>query len=48
MRTIPDDFDPTVVAAIDERLSRVAVENSALVPWAIESGSRAWGAACRR
>ncbi|XBB68706.1 nucleotidyltransferase domain-containing protein [Nocardioides sp. WV_118_6] len=43
MRTIPDTFDPTAVAAIDARLAGVAAEHGVRVPWAIESGSRAWG-----
>jgi hypothetical protein len=43
MRSIPDDFDPTVVAAIDARLADVAASYGVRVPWAIESGSRAWG-----
>ena len=43
MRSVPDDFDPAVVAAIDARLASVAVEHGVRIPWAIESGSRAWG-----
>lgn len=43
MRCVPDDFDPAVVAAIDARLADVAVEQGVRIPWAIESGSRAWG-----
>lgn len=43
MRSIPDDFDPVAAAAIDARLESVALEHSVRIPWAIESGSRAWG-----
>lgn len=43
MREIPSTFDPTAVAAIDARLLGVAAEHGVRVPWAIESGSRAWG-----
>ncbi|WP_426516368.1 nucleotidyltransferase domain-containing protein [Diaminobutyricibacter sp. McL0618] len=40
---MPDSLDPAVVAEIDDRLLRVEADNSVRVPWAIESGSRAWG-----
>jgi hypothetical protein len=43
MRVVPESFDPTVVAAIDARLAAVASSYGVRVPWAIESGSRAWG-----
>ncbi|MFW6865831.1 DNA polymerase beta superfamily protein [Nocardioides sp. CPCC 206347] len=43
MRSIPTDFDATVVADIDARLVAVEQDNDVRVPWAIESGSRAWG-----
>jgi predicted nucleotidyltransferase len=43
VRALPDDFDPTVVAAIDARLADLAASYGVRVPWAIESGSRAWG-----
>lgn len=43
MRSIPPTFDPSAVAAIDARLAGVAREHGVRVPWAIESGSRAWG-----
>ena len=43
MRAIPPSFDPSAVAAIDARLAGVAREHGVRVPWAIESGSRAWG-----
>ncbi|MDR0960620.1 MAG: nucleotidyltransferase domain-containing protein [Propionibacteriaceae bacterium] len=40
---IPSSLDPTVVAEIDRRLDSVEQEYAVRVPWAIESGSRAWG-----
>ncbi|KRC65212.1 nucleotidyltransferase [Aeromicrobium sp. Root236] len=43
MRAIPDSFDPVVVAEIDRRLRTVADQEQVTIPWAIESGSRAWG-----
>ncbi|MEO6606465.1 MAG: nucleotidyltransferase domain-containing protein [Aeromicrobium sp.] len=43
MRAVPESFDPAVVEEIDRRLDRVAVSESVVIPWAIESGSRAWG-----
>lgn len=43
MRVLPDSFDPAVVAAIDARLDEIVAEHGVAVPWAIESGSRAWG-----
>ncbi|WP_277212534.1 nucleotidyltransferase domain-containing protein [Isoptericola croceus] len=43
MRAIPATLDPGVVAEIDRRLALVAVEHHVRVPWAVESGSRAWG-----
>lgn len=43
MRAIPDSFDPDVVAEIDRRLAGVADQEHVTIPWAIESGSRAWG-----
>lgn len=36
-------MDPAVVAEVDRRLVGVATEHGVVVPWAIESGSRAWG-----
>ncbi|MCC2320038.1 nucleotidyltransferase domain-containing protein [Cellulomonas xiejunii] len=42
-RDLPGSFDPQVVAAIDARLVGVAREHGVHVPWAVESGSRAWG-----
>jgi predicted nucleotidyltransferase len=43
MRAIPDSFDPAVVAEIDRRLASVEDAQDVNIPWAIESGSRAWG-----
>ncbi len=43
MRAIPDSFDPSVVAEIDLRLSGLEDRENVSIPWAIESGSRAWG-----
>ena len=39
MRAVPDSLDSAVVAEIDARLASAGVA----IPWAIESGSRAWG-----
>jgi predicted nucleotidyltransferase len=43
MRAIPSSLDPLVVSEIDRRLDGVSVEHGVRIPWAIESGSRAWG-----
>lgn len=43
MRAVPESFDPEVVAEIDRRLDGVESSESVAIPWAIESGSRAWG-----
>ncbi|GIT80642.1 hypothetical protein LLS1_23110 [Leifsonia sp. LS1] len=43
MRAVPDTLDVSVVANIDARLARLAEEEGVVIPWAIESGSRAWG-----
>jgi uncharacterized protein len=43
MRALPDSFDSAVVAEIDGRLVEVRLGHGVAVPWAIESGSRAWG-----
>jgi predicted nucleotidyltransferase len=43
VRFIPADFDPATVDAIDTRLSAVESDHGVRIPWAIESGSRAWG-----
>ena len=36
-------MDASIVATIDARLAAVETEHSVRIPWAIESGSRAWG-----
>lgn len=36
-------MEAAVVAQIDDRLRSVALEQGVAIPWAIESGSRAWG-----
>ncbi|MCR2764710.1 nucleotidyltransferase domain-containing protein [Microbacterium sp. zg.B48] len=43
MRSVPLSLDPFVIAEIDRRLSSVSTEEDVRIPWAIESGSRAWG-----
>ena len=43
LRSLPDNFAPSVVAAIDTRLDAVCAEHGVAIPLAIESGSRAWG-----
>ena len=43
LRAIPDTLSPDVVARIDATLRDVELEHSVKIPWAIESGSRAWG-----
>ncbi len=43
LRNIPLSLDPTTVAAIDARLESIARTHEVSIPWAIESGSRAWG-----
>lgn len=43
MRTIPDSMDAAIVAAVDDRLRGVEADHAVVIPWAIESGSRAWG-----
>jgi predicted nucleotidyltransferase len=43
MRSLPDTFDAQVVERIDERLDGVESAHEVRIPWAIESGSRAWG-----
>lgn len=43
MRSLAPDMDPDVVTEIDARLARASVEHHVSIPWAIESGSRAWG-----
>lgn len=43
MRFLIRDMDSDVVAAIDRRLAAVAEQHEVRIPWAVESGSRAWG-----
>ncbi len=43
MRAIPVSLDPAIVARIDQRLAGVEAAHDVRIPWAIESGSRAWG-----
>lgn len=43
MRAIPADLDPRVVADIDATLDAIVRDEGVAIPWAIESGSRAWG-----
>lgn len=43
MRAIPDSLDPEIVDAIDTLLDDIERRDGVRVPWAIESGSRAWG-----
>lgn len=43
MRAVPPSLDSAVVAEIDHRLASVSAEHDVRIPWAIESGSRAWG-----
>ncbi len=43
MRAVPASLDPAVVDEIDRRLVSIGDEYAVRIPWAIESGSRAWG-----
>lgn len=43
MRHLSPDLDPDVVRQIDARLAGVVTDHGVAIPWAIESGSRAWG-----
>ena len=43
MRAIRASLDVDVVAEIDRRLASVSRDHGVRIPWAIESGSRAWG-----
>jgi hypothetical protein len=42
-RTLPDSFDPAIIAGIDERLAAAEHDEQVRIAIAIESGSRAWG-----
>lgn len=43
LRSIPADMDEAKVAQVDGLLERAVAEQNVWVPFAIESGSRAWG-----
>jgi predicted nucleotidyltransferase len=43
LRNIPTSFPNSTVADIDARLADICVNEGVCIPWAIESGSRAWG-----
>lgn len=43
LRSIPTSFPAATVADIDARLDGVCANEGVCIPWAIESGSRAWG-----
>jgi predicted nucleotidyltransferase len=43
MRALPDTLSSEAVARIDATLESIRRERSITIPWAIESGSRAWG-----
>lgn len=43
MRSIPESLDPVVVAGIDGHLGEASNNHGVTIPWAVESGSRAWG-----
>lgn len=43
LRNLPESFPASTVAAIDGRLDKVCAKEGVKIPWAIESGSRAWG-----
>jgi len=43
LRYIPISFPSPTVAAIDARLDDICASEGVCIPWAIESGSRAWG-----
>ena len=43
MCAIPESMDATTVGAIDRRLDGIETSERVTIPWAIETGSRAWG-----
>lgn len=43
IRTVPADLSPEAVAEVDATLAAIRREHGVHIPWAIESGSRAWG-----
>lgn len=43
VRSIPADFDPTSLRAIDARLATITTDHRVRIGLAIESGSRGWG-----
>jgi uncharacterized protein len=43
MRQLDTGLDPAIVAQIDDRLDGIIRAENVSIPWAIESGSRAWG-----
>lgn len=43
MRAIPQSLDRQIVAEVDRRLLGIESDYGVRIPWAIESGSRAWG-----
>lgn len=42
-RAIPPEMSPVAVAQVDEMLAEIRATEGVHIPWAIESGSRAWG-----
>lgn len=43
MRSIPAELDPAIVADVDATLDAIVRDEGVSIPWAVESGSRAWG-----
>lgn len=43
LRNIPTSFPSPTIDAIDARLDDICASEGVCIPWAIESGSRAWG-----
>ena len=43
LRNIPASFPGATVADIDARIDEICASEGVCIPWAIESGSRAWG-----